>query len=270
MKKVIAENRRGYLVKDGKFVRLLGPGAHRISSWFGEETVLEVNLTDKVDQAGLDLSVLRRDSDFAAQTAGVVVPDESLALRYVDGRLFGALTAGEYCFWNVGRLNTFEIYSLKDPDGAAELSPHLFKYIDSRFFYKVEVPDGHLGLLYFDGIYKRLLKPGVYYYSQQNVEVWAKISDVRWKTSGFGGQSILAAGRVEAGGLELAALVSDSHFVAETEPIAVPDDHLALVSLDGHLAGALGAGDHYLWKAGRKITYELVDVKEPDGAGQDP
>ena len=68
----------------------------------------------------------------------------------------------------------------------------------------------------------------------------------------------------------MAALVSDSHFVAETEPIAVPDDHLALVSLDGHLAGALGAGDHYLWKAGRKITYELVDVKDPDGAGQYP
>lgn len=270
MKKIIQENKRGYLVKNGKFVRLLGPGAHWFSSLFANEMVIEVNLEDRVNQAGFDLSVLRRDPEFIAQTAGVVVPDEALALRYVDGRLSGALPTGEYCFWNVGRQNSFEIYDLKDPDGAAELAPHLFKHIEARFYHKVEVPEGLLALLYFDGIYKRLLKPGVYHYWQQNAKIQAKLVNLSWKATDTDGQLILASNLVTAAGLELAALAADPEFRAETVRIAVPDEHLALISLDGRLTGALPAGEHYLWKAGRQITHELVDIKDPDGAGRIP
>lgn len=270
MKFTIAENERGYLTKEKIFVRMLGPGAHRIGLFFGGEMETRVKMEDEVDQAGFDLSVLRRDPDFVAQTAGVVVPDEALALRYVDGRLVGVLTTGEYCFWNVGRENVFEIYDLKDPDGAANLPHHLFKHIDSRFYHKIEVPEGHLALLYFDGIYKRLLKPGLYYYWQQNVKVQHELVNLSLKAVDTDGQHILASNLVPAAGLELAALATDPDFVAETVHIEVPDDHLALTSLDGRLTGALPAGDHYLWKAGRLITHELVSIKDPDGAGKIP
>jgi Membrane protease subunits, stomatin/prohibitin homologs len=270
MKITIAENERGYFTKDKIFVRMLGPGSHRLRLLFGGEMETRVKVEDEVDRAGFDLNTLRRDPDFVAQTAGVVVPDEALALRYVDGRLFGVLTAGEYCFWNVGRENTFEIYDMKNPDGAAQLAPHLFKHIEARFYHKVEVPEGLLALLYFDGIYKRLLKPGVYYYWQQNVKVQAKLVNLSWKAADTDGQLILASNLVTAAGLELAALAADPDFAAETVHIEVPDDHLALISLDGRLTGALPAGDHYLWKAGRQVSHELVNIENPDGAGKLP
>ena len=271
MKKIIEENQRGYLIKDGKFTQLLEPGAHTYWPFLGYKIIeVKFGFAEKVDTGGLDLSVLRRDPNFVSSTASVEVPDDAIALRYVDGRLFGVLTPGDYCFWNVDRLNTFEILDIKDPEGAASLAPYIFQYMASSLYVKIEVPEGNLAFLYYDGVYKKLLAAGTYYFWNQGVKVKPRFIDLRWQSSPDNSQEMLTACQVDIGRLELESLKADPVFQEQSTSIEVPDDHLALVSINGRLTGALPAGEFFFWKIGRNFSHELVDIKNPDSAGQLP
>ena len=270
MKKIIAENQRGFLVKNGQFVRMLEPGVHSCWPLFGEK-IIEVNITDnKINIPELSFSALRRDPRFVESTAEVVVPDEAIALRYCDGRLFDVLTSGEYCFWNVERRNVFEIIDTRQPEGALELAPHLFNYMNPNLFVKISVEEGTLGLLYYDGVYKRVLKAGKYYFWNNITKVSARIIDLRRPNASSAKGLNYAEDLVDIGGLEKVRVLDDLIAEGQVARITVPDNRIALVSIDGRLSGAVSAGDYYFWKVGREISHELIDVTDPVSANQLP
>ncbi|SHI04089.1 hypothetical protein [Clostridium grantii] len=63
MKTIIKENERGYLFKNGKFVKILTPGKHSYLSFFGYHIEIEM-CQGKVALAGIPINVLMRDGCF--------------------------------------------------------------------------------------------------------------------------------------------------------------------------------------------------------------
>lgn len=100
MKVIIYENERGYLFRNGSFIKFLGPGKYGYLGFLGY-TVTKVRIEGAVHTNDIDINVLMKDKDFAESITRVSVPDNKIALHYVDDRLIGALTSGEYAFWNI-------------------------------------------------------------------------------------------------------------------------------------------------------------------------
>lgn len=195
MKMIINENERGYLFKNGSFERFLEAGVYRFIS-FSDYKVKVVKLDSIVDTAGVDIKVLLRDEGFARSVAQINVPDNQLALHYIDGRIINILPSGEFYFWNIYRENTFELLDVSKPEVSATIDLNLFRYIPSKYYTKIEVSEGESALLYFDGRFDRALSSGVYYFWNCRTRVTHVIVDLRLQQLDITGQEILTTDKV--------------------------------------------------------------------------
>ena len=91
MKTIITENQRGLLFHNGKFITLLNAGKYHV---FGEKKIELVSLDQPLASKIASLDVLLKNSAVAADTTVIDVPDEELALHFINGRFTEALTAG--------------------------------------------------------------------------------------------------------------------------------------------------------------------------------
>ena len=194
MRITIKENERGFLYKHDLYQRTLGPGRHRLWMSFGE--TISVARAEGAFESKLNLNVFLQDKDLAAQLATVNVPDGQLALHFVDKRLLEVLTPGQYAFWNVLETNTFLPVDITQPESAATL-PALYAHrIPVRYLTRVEVPDGHEGLLFYDGVFQRVLSSGQHLFWNHSIKVSAQLVDTRLQQLDIPGQEILTADKV--------------------------------------------------------------------------
>ena len=193
MKQYIMENQRGFLFRDGQFVRLLENGVHRLS-W--KETVEIVSLDQPVASKTCRLDVLLRDPRLKAQTVQVEVADQQLALHFVNGSYTGCLPAGRYAYWTVFDRHEFLFADLSQPRVAPEVPAYVFSMLPARMYTKVEVADFQKARLYFDGKLAELLDAGVYYFWNGAVKVEAELVDTRLMQMDITGQEILTQDKV--------------------------------------------------------------------------
>ncbi|GAA0182707.1 slipin family protein [Clostridium sediminicola] len=195
MKIIINENERGYLFKNGGFVKFLTPGKHSYLAMLGY-TIEKVSLDGYVDLAGVNINVLLRDKDFSDSIVQIKVPDNSIAIHFIDGRIISTLISGEYEFWNIFEKHTFEIIDVCEPEVSKNMKLYLFKYISPNLYTKIQVSEGETALLYFDGKFQRELSKGVHYFWNTNVKVSHKIVDMRTQQLDICGQEILTTDKV--------------------------------------------------------------------------
>lgn len=63
---------------------------------------------------------------------------------------------------------------------------------------------------------------------------------------------------------DLAAVLSDPNFVAETEIVNLRDHNIALVYQQGNFATVLGPGTHAFWKTEYPREFRIVDLNNPE------
>src|SRR4051812_31510375 len=86
---------RGMLFKNGVYQRLLKEGAY----WFwGNEMVLMFDRTNVLN-APIDLNILLKDEELAAELHVVEVKDNEIVLQFENGLLKAVLSPGRYAFW---------------------------------------------------------------------------------------------------------------------------------------------------------------------------
>ena len=197
MKQIIQDNERGFLYKNGVYQRMLTPGRHRIWPVFGESCTV-VTADGCLDAAGmhLNLPVLLKDAVFAESVTIMEVPDDRLAVYFVNGRVAGALKPGRYVFWNVMREYTYEIIDVTEPESAAQVPFSYRSFIPSQYYIKLDVNDGETSLLFYNGVFQKLLGAGQYYYWVYNTKVHAQTVDTRVQPLDILGQEILTADKV--------------------------------------------------------------------------
>lgn len=194
MKKVIInENQRGFLFKNGKFVKLLCPGCH----WsFGGRQIEVVSLSAPLASASCTLETLCADSETAKQISVVEVADQQLALHFVNGKFSDLLPRGKYAFWAVDSRHEYKMADISVPEVAADIPQYIFAKLPEAVYTKIEVAQYQRARLYFDQKFVRILEPGTYYFWKTNVRVEAGLVDTRLTQLNVSGQEITTQDKV--------------------------------------------------------------------------
>ena len=190
---IINENQKGFLFRNGRFVKLLSAGKYRI--WGDAEAEL-VSLDQPIGSGKCALDTLLRDKEIAAITSVVEVGDQELAFHFVNGKFAGALRHGKYAFWTQIDRHDYKIVDISTPEVPEDLPGYLFAKLPSAMYLKVEVAQYQRARLCFDQKLIRILEPGTYYFWKNNIRVDAALVDTRLTRMDITGQEILTLDKV--------------------------------------------------------------------------
>ncbi len=194
MKKIIInENQRGFLFKNGKYIRMLDAGKYYL---YGGREIEASALDRPIISAKCSLETLLKDEKVAENVAVVEVGDQELALHYVNGKLSSVLPYGKYAFWSVVDSHEFRIVDISTPDVDESVPEYVFSKIPQLWYIKVEVAEYQKARVYFNQKLERILGAGTYYFWRTPVKVEVSYVDTRLTQMNITGQEILTADKV--------------------------------------------------------------------------
>ena len=194
MKKVIInENQKGFLFKNGKYIKLLDAGRYYV---YGNREIIVNSLDQPVLCPNCALEILLADKAVAAQVAVVEVGDEELALHYINGKFSSVLHRGRYAFWKTVDEHGFQTVDISTPTVDEAVPTHIFSKIPPALYTKVEVAEYQKARLYFNKKLERVLDAGTYYFWNTAVKVDVDFVDTRLTQMNITGQEILTADKV--------------------------------------------------------------------------
>lgn len=185
------------------------------------------------------------------------VADHERVLLYIRDQFSKVLEPGRYRISTLGkkvRIETFDITEVVFTHHKAKflLSQHQDKL--ASHLEKFELNDTQIGLFYRDGHLVDVVSPGSF------LAAWKGIENIRFEIVDISCDyqigkpliSLLARGRKMSQSKELV------NAILYTE---VPDQHVALLHVDGKLENILGAGCYGFWKYNRSITTKIIDLR---------
>ena len=195
MKKVIInENQKGFLFKNGKYIRTVGAGKYLL---WGGKTVEVSEYGKEIVCAGCPLDLLLEDEAFASQVSVTEVNDEEIVLHSVNGRFAGALCVrGKHAFWNGKDTHSFRTVDISSPEVGEDIPRYLFETLHPALYEKIEVAEYQRGRLFLDNRFIRVLEPGTYYFWKTGVKVAVDTVDTRLTKMEITGQEIMTQDKV--------------------------------------------------------------------------
>jgi len=150
--------------------------------------------------------------------------------------------AGDDTEPNVARLTAFAATDAGKPPEYA-----IWKGIEMN----ITITENKRGFLFKNGIYKKMIPPG------------------KHKVRKFLGEDIEvvnATGWVTVSTISPKLLLRDKDFANNVTVIDVPDNHIAIYSIDGRLHGSVTPGQYIAWSIYEKYTFKLIDISQPDAS----
>lgn len=194
MKKVIInEMQRGFLFKNGKYVKMLNPGKYYE---FGDRTIQKVDVRIPIALGLVSLNTLIADENVKKSVTVVEVADQEIALHYVNGKFDYVLTKGEYAYWNVNDKHDFKIIDISTPEVDASVPEYIFSKISTDFYTKIEVAEYQKARLYFNQKFIKVLDAGTYYFWKNGTKIDVGFVDTRLTQMDIAGQEILTQDKV--------------------------------------------------------------------------
>ncbi len=195
MKKVIInENQRGFLFKNGKYIKTLGAGKYRVHN--GKE--IEVSdFNRSITSSHCTLDNLLADPNFSSQVSVTEVADEQIVLHFVNDRFAGAIyTHGKYAFWNANDKHEFRTVDISTPEVEADFPKYIFDRIPSTLYTKIEVNEYEKARLYYNNRFERILDAGTYYFWKTSTKTDVGFADTRLTQMNITGQEIMTQDKV--------------------------------------------------------------------------
>ncbi|MCR9144994.1 MAG: slipin family protein [bacterium] len=222
---------RGLLFRNGDFVRMLGAGSHFVLP-VGGYTVEVVDMRPAF-RPQQPLDIFLADEKLAADLEVLDIAEHELVLHFSEGKLVGLLLAGRHAFFRGVLPRKFLRFDIREPEipirrraagarsGAATRSSGEAQTatgnqddtqsaptsptIDAAWLgnaalapsvqrYQIEAHEA--GLLYFDGVLQRTLKPGAYDFWRGPVQVKVEKVDLRQLQVDMTGQEIMTEDRI--------------------------------------------------------------------------
>ncbi len=194
MKKIIIqENERGFLFRNGRFVKMLDSGKYYT---FQNTDIQVVSMDDYLRLENCRWEVLRQNPEVVKQTEEVTVPDEMLALHYVNDGFYEMLRPGSYVFWKEYRDHRYVLVNTAEPEVSADVPRYIFAHMSRLLYQKVEVASYEKGLLYYNRRFVKVLEPGTYYFWRGATEVVVDTVDMRLTQMTVAGQEMLTQDKV--------------------------------------------------------------------------
>lgn len=193
MKIIINENQKGFLFKNGKYVKMLNAGKY--STFGGKE--IEISELDRyVVSERCTLDTLLSDKEVADKVSVVEVGDEQLALHYVNGQFASVLRHGKHAFWAITDTHEYKIIDISTPEVDESVPEYIFSKIPTMYYVKVEVAQYQKARLYFNQRLERILDAGTYYFWKNGVKIDVGFVDTRLTQMNITGQEVLTQDKV--------------------------------------------------------------------------
>lgn len=194
MKKIIInENQKGFLFKNGKFVKLLSAGRY----WqFGDRVIEVVNLSSPIFSLRCGVETLLEYPEVKACASVAEVSDRQIALHFVNGKFERVLPCGKYGFWAEQDRHTYQWADITSPEVDPAVPAYVFSKIPAIYFKKVEVAPYQKARLCFDQVFQRILEPGTYYFWENGTKIDVEYVDTRLTKLEIAGQEILTGDKV--------------------------------------------------------------------------
>lgn len=194
MKIIITEGERGVLFKNGRYLRVLTPGKFR---FFGMNfEVMRLTLGASINTSDRRLDGMLNDKSLENIINVVEVPDETLALHYLNGCFYQALASGRHAFWNINQKHEFRYIDIREPMAGPDVSPSIFSKIPSKMYTCAEVQAHQKGRFYCNGKFVQLLKEGTYYFWKNGSNIEVNLVDTRLLQMNVQGQEMLTLDKV--------------------------------------------------------------------------
>jgi len=198
----IADHELGLLYERDNFIRVLEPGRYHFAFWAQNSWVDKVDVTEVEFDHPLGTFFFKRYADQLEKYLKTVeLTDYQVGLVYIDGHLKNVLAPGSFkAYWLGSNDINIEVIDLSnkyeiDQKLLALLAQSSVTGAAQAVSY-TEVADEHVGLLYVNGKFERLLKSGNYGFWKYNRAVKLKSLDLRLQSMEVSGQEILTKDRV--------------------------------------------------------------------------
>ncbi len=195
MRYIIRENEIGFVIKNGKFERLVQAGIHHFSRMLGYEVYIE-EMMGELDFMEIPYQVLVKDSLFQKSTVRFQIPDNYLGLIYINDTLHTFANRREYIFWNVFEKYEIKLISMEEPEIGKEVTRQMLAVIPGKYYTNIKVAEGQIGLLYYDNVLQKTLTSGDYFYWNHGIHVSARIVDMKQQELTIAGQEILTKDKI--------------------------------------------------------------------------
>lgn len=195
MKYIIKEQECGYLLKDGKLHGFLTAGCYHYINRLGYEVKI-VPMTGIVDTCGIPADILMKNNAFSDRVIRINIPDECLGIRFVNQAFKEVLTGPEALYWKVFEKVEIRLVDITSPYMEQALPRYYMDLLPIKYYKKITIRDGEVGLLYFDGRFEKRLEQGSFYFWNYGKEVTCKIFNMKMQQLDISGQEILTADKV--------------------------------------------------------------------------
>ena len=193
---IIDEGHRGFLFKNGLFIKMLSTGKY--GNLFGAKDIRTVQVGDgRIDVPNIDVQIFERDSEFVKQTVRAEAKSGELTLHFVNGIFYEKLAAGIHYFWNINREHSFMRVNLAQPEFPADFPSYLYSHpLFASYVVKAEISEKQKALLFYDKKFVKLLNAGTYYFVKGTVKVEAETVEACLQQQDIVGQEILTADKI--------------------------------------------------------------------------
>ncbi|MEM1223430.1 MAG: slipin family protein [Verrucomicrobiota bacterium] len=188
----------GLKFRDGQFVEMLHSGRQWIYDLFGR-TVVDIVWQGEpwIEISTAQLKQLRENEAVNKRAEFIDLKDNQRALVWLDGRFYGILKPGLYGYWKTPVETKVEIVELEDVRFQHAQFDIITKDKDVAVHLNIQdIEDGKVGVLYVDGIFTEILKPGRYAFWKNVGIVRIYQYDLREKVLDVTGQEIMTADKV--------------------------------------------------------------------------
>lgn len=194
MKKfIINENQRGFLFKNGKYVKMLTAGKYYIS----KNSEIELSYLDEpIHSVNCSLETILKDKIALENISVVEVKDQELALHFIDGNFSSVLKQGKHAFWSCVNKHECSIVDISEPEVSENVPEYVFSKIPSAYYTKIEVAEYQKARLYFNSKFVKILDAGTYYFWKNGVKIDVGFVDTRLTQMDVTGQEILTQDKV--------------------------------------------------------------------------
>ncbi|NIK80553.1 regulator of protease activity HflC (stomatin/prohibitin superfamily) [Paenibacillus castaneae] len=193
-KVMIKDDERGLLFKKGSYIKHLQPGVYRHSS-FSDDTVILQNVGKRFGVPNKELNLFLQDEKLVHELVVVDVKDYEYVLHFEDGKFASMLTAGQYAFWNVMKKHTFIHVDIRSPEVSAEVERSLLGKLQG-YIQTFEVSSHESGILFYNNVFQRELRPGRYFFWKGPTSVQVKTIDLRQQQLDMTGQEMMTEDKV--------------------------------------------------------------------------
>lgn len=191
----IRNDERGLLFKDGNYIRTLKAGKYLVSPTLGHSLIrMDINQPFTTEK---NLNLFLNDKSLLAELSVVDVKDHEICLHYEDDLLTRVLKPGRYAFWNILKKHEFKLIDTRNPIPSDEFNQSVFANLKLQgFYYAFQVENHEAGLLYFNGVYNSILKPGKYYFWAGVITTNVIKIDLRQQQLDINGQELMTEDKI--------------------------------------------------------------------------